>query len=64
MTKKKKSSADYLTYAGAGLLMRRIEKFWKDRGYPLVSVTRYELPGNRGEWGVRSNIRHDGLPPK
>lgn len=57
-------AADFLTRYGAGVLCDSIESYWRSRGYMGVVVERYELPGKKSVYGIRSNIDATGYPPK
>ncbi len=51
-----KKQLDGLSFHGAATLADTIEEFWRSRGHAEVIAWRYELPGYRGVYGVRSNL--------
>lgn len=58
---------DYLSQAGASLLARRIEKYWRDQGNSKITVAVIPIthPTDMKEcalWGVRSNVGLSGPP--
>lgn len=54
---------DYFSKHGAAVLASRIESYWRARGFAGIVAERYRLDFP-GFWGVRSNIGHDGFPPR
>jgi hypothetical protein len=58
-----KDCGDLYDFKGAGVLAKHIERFWKARGYKGIVVERFEIPGTRKSFGVRSNMVN-GFPPK
>lgn len=55
--------SDNYTRNGAHVLARKIESFWKERGFPLIRAEAYRLPYSADDWGVRSNLVN-GFPPR
>jgi len=63
MSDPSRASQDYLHETGAYRLAHRIEQYWRDEGYPGISV--WAAPSANAEksyFVVRSNMRC-GLPP-
>ena len=52
--------SDLLSAYGAGLLADAINAYWLAKGHK-VGAERYELPGCKAAYGVRSNLLN-GLP--
>lgn len=58
-----KEVGDLYSKTGAGVLAKSIEEFWKAKGYHGIVVERFEIPGTRSCYGVRSNMIN-GIPPR
>jgi hypothetical protein len=61
---------DTLTKYGAEILVEQIVSYWRSRGYHGIDVRAYKFidRNDKGQeslcYGIRSNIRPNGYPPR